>query len=292
MRMIIINSILSSSWAVKNFHFSLFFLSSSTALGNLGSVLSSQGRFDEAEEALLAALKFRRNMADAHYNLWVFFPPFHYFFLAVKNRYFWESLQSTRYASSTYMCLWRKIFHRKCIEYERFMMIKFLAWWKRRVWLQQQIHAIKWKLCFILKFYRSLERRLRFNPVEKGTIHHIQADLLLISFLPSDSFILFPVAAYYYMFNLPHTTCFTNGDVVKIVGAPISQHVLYNQVYTLTSSVLQSHSLSILENSFNRLWREITQQCRRECRFICDICEQLYKIRPQFSSHLFPSDWD
>lgn len=102
MRMIIINSILSSSWAVKNFHFSLFFLSSSTALGNLGSVLSSQGRFDEAEEALLAALKFRRNMADAHYNLWVFFPPFHYFFLAVKNRYFWESLQSTRYASSTY----------------------------------------------------------------------------------------------------------------------------------------------------------------------------------------------
>lgn len=63
--MIIINSILSSSSAVKNFPFFFYF----TALGNLGSVLSSQGRFDEAEEALLAALKFRRNMADAHYNL-------------------------------------------------------------------------------------------------------------------------------------------------------------------------------------------------------------------------------
>lgn len=168
-----------------------------------------------------------------------------YFFLhfiisssSEKNRYFWESLQSTRYAPSICVCDGKNV-HRKCIEYERFMMIKFLAWRKRRVWLQQQIHAIEWKLSFILKFYRSLERRLRFNPVEKGTIHHIQADLLLISFLPSDSFILFPVAAYYYMFNLPHTTCFTNVDVVKIVGAPISQHVLYNQIYTLTSSVLQ-----------------------------------------------------
>lgn len=40
-----------------------------TALGNLGSVLSSQGRFEEAELALLGALKHRSNMADVHYNL-------------------------------------------------------------------------------------------------------------------------------------------------------------------------------------------------------------------------------
>lgn len=40
-----------------------------TALGNLGSVLSSQGRFEEAEEALLGALKHRSNMAEVHYNL-------------------------------------------------------------------------------------------------------------------------------------------------------------------------------------------------------------------------------
>jgi hypothetical protein len=39
------------------------------ALGNLGSVLSSQGRFEEAEEALLGALRHRSNMADVHYNL-------------------------------------------------------------------------------------------------------------------------------------------------------------------------------------------------------------------------------
>lgn len=44
-------------------------LSLFTALGNLGSVLSSQGRFEEAEEALLGALKHRSNMADVHYNL-------------------------------------------------------------------------------------------------------------------------------------------------------------------------------------------------------------------------------
>lgn len=40
-----------------------------SALGNLGSVLSSQGRFEEARIALLEALKHRPNMADVHYNL-------------------------------------------------------------------------------------------------------------------------------------------------------------------------------------------------------------------------------
>lgn len=40
-----------------------------TALGNLGSVLSSQGRYIEAKEALQLALKYRPNMADVHYNL-------------------------------------------------------------------------------------------------------------------------------------------------------------------------------------------------------------------------------
>lgn len=41
----------------------------SLALGNLGSVLSSQGRYTEAKEALQLALKYRPNMADVHYNL-------------------------------------------------------------------------------------------------------------------------------------------------------------------------------------------------------------------------------
>ncbi|XP_055591689.1 protein O-mannosyl-transferase TMTC2-like [Uranotaenia lowii] len=39
------------------------------ALGNLGSVLSAQGRNQEAKEALKAALSYRPNMADVHYNL-------------------------------------------------------------------------------------------------------------------------------------------------------------------------------------------------------------------------------
>ncbi|XP_055542492.1 protein O-mannosyl-transferase TMTC2 [Wyeomyia smithii] len=39
------------------------------ALGNLGSVLSAQGRHQEAKEALKAALSYRPNMADVHYNL-------------------------------------------------------------------------------------------------------------------------------------------------------------------------------------------------------------------------------
>lgn len=39
------------------------------AYGNLGSVLSSQGRVEEAEWAYRMALKCRSNMADVHYNL-------------------------------------------------------------------------------------------------------------------------------------------------------------------------------------------------------------------------------
>ncbi|XP_065216736.1 protein O-mannosyl-transferase TMTC2-like [Planococcus citri] len=39
------------------------------AYANLGSILSSQGRIEEAEQALKLALKYRSNMADAHYNL-------------------------------------------------------------------------------------------------------------------------------------------------------------------------------------------------------------------------------
>ncbi|XP_017769001.1 PREDICTED: transmembrane and TPR repeat-containing protein CG4341 [Nicrophorus vespilloides] len=41
------------------------------AYGNLGSVLSSQGRVAEAESAFRKALHFRPNMADVHYNLGV-----------------------------------------------------------------------------------------------------------------------------------------------------------------------------------------------------------------------------
>ncbi|KAM8718013.1 hypothetical protein ACLKA7_004682 [Drosophila subpalustris] len=39
------------------------------ALGNLGSVLSSQRRFEEAKLALEAAIRHRPNMADVHFNL-------------------------------------------------------------------------------------------------------------------------------------------------------------------------------------------------------------------------------
>lgn len=69
----------------------------------------------------------------------------------------------------------------------RFMMIKF-GWWRRNGELRVE-HACSnrsqqtsesWN--YILKFYRSLERRLRFNPAEKGSIPLIQADLLLIFF--------------------------------------------------------------------------------------------------------------
>nr|CAI5819114.1 unnamed protein product [Callosobruchus analis] len=39
------------------------------AYGNLGSILSSQGRTAEAESAFRMALDYRPNMADVHYNL-------------------------------------------------------------------------------------------------------------------------------------------------------------------------------------------------------------------------------
>lgn len=39
------------------------------AYGNLGSVLSSQGRVEEAEAAFRTALSYRPNMAEVHYNL-------------------------------------------------------------------------------------------------------------------------------------------------------------------------------------------------------------------------------
>lgn len=42
-----------------------------SAYGNLGSVLSTQGRIMEAEQAYRRALLHRPNMADVHYNLWV-----------------------------------------------------------------------------------------------------------------------------------------------------------------------------------------------------------------------------
>lgn len=41
----------------------------STAYGNLGSILSGQGRVAEAEWAYRKALDHRANMADVHYNL-------------------------------------------------------------------------------------------------------------------------------------------------------------------------------------------------------------------------------
>ena len=39
------------------------------AWGNLGSILNSQGKFKEAEDAYKLALQQRGNMADVHYNL-------------------------------------------------------------------------------------------------------------------------------------------------------------------------------------------------------------------------------
>ncbi|XP_017107201.2 protein O-mannosyl-transferase Tmtc2 [Drosophila bipectinata] len=39
------------------------------ALGNLGSVLSSQGRYEEAKTVLQKAIRYRPNMADVHFNL-------------------------------------------------------------------------------------------------------------------------------------------------------------------------------------------------------------------------------
>ncbi|KRG03558.1 protein O-mannosyl-transferase TMTC2 isoform X1 [Drosophila mojavensis] len=39
------------------------------ALGNLGSVLSSQARYEEAKQVLQEAIRYRPNMADVHFNL-------------------------------------------------------------------------------------------------------------------------------------------------------------------------------------------------------------------------------
>ncbi|OAD62726.1 hypothetical protein WN48_07542 [Eufriesea mexicana] len=49
--------------------FSPGMLEEDEAYGNLGSVLSAQGRVAEAEEAFVQALRYRPNMADVHYNL-------------------------------------------------------------------------------------------------------------------------------------------------------------------------------------------------------------------------------
>ncbi|XP_049940747.1 protein O-mannosyl-transferase TMTC2-like [Schistocerca serialis cubense] len=59
------------------------------AYGNLGAVLSSQGRLDEAEKAFRLALQHRPNMADVHYNLGVL--------LQGRERYE-EAMQSLRLA--------------------------------------------------------------------------------------------------------------------------------------------------------------------------------------------------
>ncbi|XP_071453021.1 protein O-mannosyl-transferase TMTC2-like [Hetaerina americana] len=59
------------------------------AYGNLGNVLSSQGRTAEAERAYKMALKYRSNMADVHYNLGIL--------LQGRERYE-EALQSYRRA--------------------------------------------------------------------------------------------------------------------------------------------------------------------------------------------------
>ncbi|XP_049764521.1 protein O-mannosyl-transferase TMTC2-like [Schistocerca cancellata] len=59
------------------------------AYGNLGAVLSSQGRVDEAEKAFRLALQHRPNMADVHYNLGVL--------LQGRERYE-EAMQSLRLA--------------------------------------------------------------------------------------------------------------------------------------------------------------------------------------------------
>ena len=45
------------------------YLSLIIAWGNLGNILSQQGKLSQAEQAYRTALKVRPNMADAHYNL-------------------------------------------------------------------------------------------------------------------------------------------------------------------------------------------------------------------------------
>lgn len=46
-----------------------FSASSVSAWGNLGNVLKSQGKMEEAEQAYRNALYYRSNMADMLYNL-------------------------------------------------------------------------------------------------------------------------------------------------------------------------------------------------------------------------------
>lgn len=49
--------------------FLVLYVGTFSAYGNLGSILSTQGRVEEAEAALRMALWHRPNMADVHYNL-------------------------------------------------------------------------------------------------------------------------------------------------------------------------------------------------------------------------------
>ncbi|XP_058804463.1 protein O-mannosyl-transferase TMTC1-like [Phymastichus coffea] len=53
----------------ENLYRSALSINPPKAYGNLGSVLSAQGRTDEAELAFIEALRHRPNMADVHYNL-------------------------------------------------------------------------------------------------------------------------------------------------------------------------------------------------------------------------------
>lgn len=52
----------------------LLLISSPPAYGNLANILSASGQKHEAELAYRKALTFRYNMADVHYNLYVFDP--------------------------------------------------------------------------------------------------------------------------------------------------------------------------------------------------------------------------
>nr|CAD7423514.1 unnamed protein product [Timema monikensis] len=55
------------------------------AYGNLGSVLSSKGRTEEAEWAFRMALRYRVNMADVHYNIGVLLQGKEHFQEAIKS---------------------------------------------------------------------------------------------------------------------------------------------------------------------------------------------------------------
>lgn len=51
------------------FFYSVLFFCNLSAWGNLGNVLKSQGKMEEAEQAYRNALYYRSNMADMLYNL-------------------------------------------------------------------------------------------------------------------------------------------------------------------------------------------------------------------------------